>query len=693
MLLSVSPIPAFYFLIDGAEGYHPGRFYCAGVFQYHYLLLSIPPSIADFNQAIERTFMKIRQTIIVCLTVSMLADVLQANENQKPIVIGNEVVVTATRSEQLGVVTPISISVVTAEDIALTGASSLTQVLRSQPGIQINDNIGDGSRASITMRGFGSNNVNNILIVVDGRKLNNPTLEAPLLSSVALKDVERIEILQGSGGVLFGDQAVGGVINIITKRPEERQFYASTGIGSDNLRVATFSASQGFDNGIAYRFSGEKKKADNYRDHNEQNYRNLFGLISYEAGWGDLFYERHDIDDQLELPSFLTNAEISENRRQSTNSGNFSNQDSTIDRLGFSYDLTESLTFDTDYSIRNSDGLISFGTPARQDTQVKIFGGRLLGDWDTQRGKWLLTLGYESVDSDYQRSTFVDWEQQQQSIYGQLVIPVFTDIALAVGARTTDVEDRDLVNNVENDDSESATEIGISYDILPSMSVFLRRAESFRFANIDENGFTLPSVDFLTPQTSTSIEAGLEYSAAEFTLNLLAYDMDIDDELYFDNLDFVNVNLDQSNRRGIIIEAYYDISPSLTVSGSYSRTEATYRAGNFEGNDVPFVPERTGVIGFNYTLTPTLTFYADAIYTGRRFPASDDANASDRLGGYTIYNVNLGYNADPYSRDQAWSANMRVNNLTGKEYSGFSFASGGYPAPKRTIELNIGYHF
>ena len=161
--------------------------------------------------------MKIRQTITLFLTVSVIANVLQANENQNSIVIGDEVVVTATRSEQLGVVTPTSISVVTAEDIALTGASSLTEVLRSQAGIQINDNIGNGSRASVTMRGFGSNNVNNILIVVDGRKLNNPTLEAPLLSSVALKDVERIEILQGSGGVLFGDQAVGGVINIITR--------------------------------------------------------------------------------------------------------------------------------------------------------------------------------------------------------------------------------------------------------------------------------------------------------------------------------------------------------------------------------------------------------------------------------------------------------------------------------------------
>ena len=642
--------------------------------------------------------MKIRQIVILLLTLTVYVRALHANEDN--VVIGNEVVVTATRSEQLGVVTPISISVVTAEDIALTGASSLTEVLRSQAGIQINDNIGNGSRASVTMRGFGSNNVNNILIVVDGRKLNNPTLEAPLLSSVALKDVERIEILQGSGGVLFGDQAVGGVINIITKRPGQQQFYINTGVGSDNLRVATFSTSQGFDNGVAYRFSGEKKRADNYRDNNEQDYHNLFGLVSYEAGWGNIFYERHDIDDELELPGSLTDAQINENRRQTINSGDFSNQDVIVDRFGFSYHLSKQVVFDTDYSIRDSDGdsLVSFAgvpTSTKQDTRLKILGARLLGDWDMQRGKLLLTLGYEDINGDHQNDAFgdTDWEQGQQSVYGQLVIPLFEDIALALGARKTDVEDKDLVDDTKNNDSENATEIGVSYDLSAQTSVFFRRAESFRFANIDENGFTLPSVDFLAPQTSTSIEAGYEYNTTDFLLKVLGYDMDIEDELYYDSDAFANVNLDESNRKGVIIEAYYDITPSLSLNGSYSRTKATYKSGSFEGNDVPFVPEQTAVLGLNYTLTSTINLYADAIYTGRRFRADDNDNASDQLGGYTIYNINLGYNTHPDWQDAAWSANVRVNNIFGKEYSGLSSIFGVYPAPKAAIEVNVGYHF
>lgn len=647
--------------------------------------------------------MKLRYLPAIAVVISILTHELNADD----IATSDEIIVTATRSEQSGTVTPTIISVITAADIAMTGARSLTEVLRSGAGLQIKDNIGNGSRASVSMRGFGSNSVNNILITVDGRKLNNPTLEAPLLSAIALKDVERIEILQGSGGVLFGDQAVGGVINIITKRPAQQQFYAQAGIGSDHLRFAQLSSSQKFDNGLAYRWSGENKKADNYRDNNEQDYHHWLGLVSYEGDWGAIFYEYQDIEDELELPGFLTHAEINENRRQSNNPGYFSDQDVTIHRLGLSYHLPQSLfqqwTFDSDYSVRNSDGLVSFGNAARQDTRVAILGARLLGAWETERGRWLSTLGYENIDSDYDSElTSADWRQTQQSFYGQLVAPIFDGATLAIGGRKTDNEDKNLAMDSRSKASEHATEIGLVYHLSDAQQIFIRRAEGFRFANIDENADTLPSVDFLAPQTSTSIEVGYEYHGLNLALKILGYRMDIDDELYYDaavtnpgSLFGVgaNTNLESSNRRGIIVETGYDISSSLHLKSSYSQVDATYKSGSFDGSTIPFVPEQTAMVGLAYLLTPSVSLYIDALYTGRRFAASDEANLSNKLGSYTVYNLHLGYNADPDRQHATWSANVRINNLTGKAYSGFSFASGGYPAPQTTVEMTVGYHF
>ena len=123
------------------------------------------------------------------------------------------VVVSAARTQQSVLTTPASITVITREQIEASRARHIHEVLRSQGGVQIRDLYGDGSRATVDMRGFGETAGSNTLILVDGRRLNNPDIATPDLNSIALEDVERIEIVQGSAGVLFGDQAVGGVIN------------------------------------------------------------------------------------------------------------------------------------------------------------------------------------------------------------------------------------------------------------------------------------------------------------------------------------------------------------------------------------------------------------------------------------------------------------------------------------------------
>ena len=142
------------------------------------------------------------------------------------------IIVTATRSAQSIVTTPSTISIITSEDIEKSGASQLTEILNSHASIQINDLYGTGNRATISMRGFAGNAKSNVQILVDGRRLNNPDLAAADLSGISLKDVKQIEIIQGSAGALFGDQAVGGVINIITKEPGKYSDYVEVEIGS-----------------------------------------------------------------------------------------------------------------------------------------------------------------------------------------------------------------------------------------------------------------------------------------------------------------------------------------------------------------------------------------------------------------------------------------------------------------------------
>ncbi|MBE9568428.1 MAG: TonB-dependent receptor, partial [Proteobacteria bacterium] len=178
------------------------------------------------------------------------------------------VIVSAARTAQSTLTTPASIKVISRQQIENSGASHVVEVLRGQGGVQIKDLYGDGSRATVDMRGFGNSAGSNTLILIDGRRLNNPDIGSPDLNSIALDDVEQIEVVQGSAGVLFGDQAVGGVINIITRKPGALRHSLKLSAGSYNTINVHAMTSQALDNGINYRVSLDARESDNYRDHN-----------------------------------------------------------------------------------------------------------------------------------------------------------------------------------------------------------------------------------------------------------------------------------------------------------------------------------------------------------------------------------------------------------------------------------------
>jgi iron complex outermembrane recepter protein len=612
----------------------------------------------------------------------------------EPKQVPEQVIVTGTRSEQPRVQIPASIQVVTADQIRLSGASSLVQVLNAQPGIQINDAIGNGGRgASISMRGFGENNVNNVLVLVDGRKLNNPFLSGPNLASIAMKDIERVEIIQGSAGTLYGDQATGGVINIITKRPEAMSAHIETEIGTDDLLATRGSVSQGFDNGLSYRVSAEKKTADNYRDNNESKYTNFLTNVGYENQRFRVFAEASQVEDELNLPGSLNRASIRQNRRQTFSPDEYIDQDTKAVRLGGHVVLSENWKMAAEYADRDveSEGIFFFSS-GDDSTRIKTFNPRLLGEIDTANGKLLITTGIDLQKSEYLSTfTFTDTDSTQDisDAYAQVVIPVLEAVKLTVGGRYTELDEANKI--IETDASDSATvyQIGAAYQVSDSTRLFLRRDEGFRWATIEENAFSpLAAGEILKPQESTSWELGVETQLNAISLSAVVYALSMDNELYFDPVDFVNNNLEESDREGIVLDARWKLSSKVSLMANYSYVDAEIGAGLYSGNAVPFVAEQTANIIASYQINESWSVYFDAQYTGNRYPLHDDANEFGELGGYTLLNANIRWD---------WShlyVNLRADNLTGKEYERFtSRYDYAYPSAEEQFLLTVGYNF
>ncbi|PTL83996.1 TonB-dependent receptor domain-containing protein [Vitiosangium sp. GDMCC 1.1324] len=175
-----------------------------------------------------------------------------------------ERVVTASRRAQSSLEAPNATSVITAEDIRLSGATSLPELLRRVPGAEVMM-MGPGS-ANVSLRGFNQRIANKVLVLVDGRTEYQDFLGMTLWSSipVELDDIERIEVIRGPGSALYGANAMLGVVNIITRPPGTGPRARFQGqLGNGNAAGGSF-VSHGGSGALRYRASAAYSQVDKW---------------------------------------------------------------------------------------------------------------------------------------------------------------------------------------------------------------------------------------------------------------------------------------------------------------------------------------------------------------------------------------------------------------------------------------------
>jgi len=622
------------------------------------------------------------------------------------------VVVSGIRSEQSTVTVPASISTITREEIEASGAQQLVDVLRGQGAVQVFDAFGDGSRAQVGMRGFGETANANTLVLVDGRRLNNSDIGPPDLNTIALQDIERIEIIQGSAGTLFGDQAVGGVINIITRTPRRFTASAEAGFGDHARRVVRARLADQVTDQLAYRVSVEEIQSNNFRDHNEKRQSNYFGRVDLTHSRGSLFAELQRSDEVLELPGGLTRAQLEQDRRQAAPF--FLNDEletqTRVARTGLDQQLYGPWTLEVELSHREEDTrgtffASDFATDRRQNEVTP----RLIGIYPFEHGDLTLTLGSDVRIADFElRSPAVgatDNRQDVQAVYGQAVIPVLPGLSLTAGARKAWVEN-DLTttnpfglpafpNGVEIDDDVFVAEVGVSYRPTPEWRLFARRDGNFRFAKADEQSFTVPGQTGLDTQEGVSYEFGAEWQRGGHRFKLVGFRLDLDDEIVFDPtvtgpspfIAGANVNLDSTVRYGLVAEGGWQAHERLRLSADVTFTQAEFDSGGLDGNDVPFVSDVVSRVAADAQLTDYLHAQAEVQTVSDRFLIGDNLNAFPQVDGYTVLNLAVDY------RYRGWEVKARVNNVTGKEFVDFASPFSFFPAPERNFWLTVGYKY
>lgn len=613
-----------------------------------------------------------------------------------------EALITAQRFSASIDTAPINVTVLTEQDIEKSGASNVAQLLSTEAGIHVRDLFGvGGAKASVDMGGFGATGGQNALILLNGRRLNDVDLSGANLSLIALNNVARVEIIHGSGTVLYGDNAVGGVINIVTKSGlDSSASSASLTAGSfDTLRGDVLARGKRGDDG--WLVSADVHSSNGYRDNSGFDNATVAGewtRLKGENLWGTRFDAGKE---DLELPGALNEPEYqADPTTSSTSSVEHSNQDQ------FSVEgFLNGPVYAGELAYRQKDQHAQlFGTTDATLTTLSLTprARRTYGRHELIAGVDLYQSELEAK-ADFAALGALNTSDASRDSYGIYLSDTVTLAAhsqVQLGWRTQrvtlDVRNRDELTGTTTPANRADDLEGwdVTYRFTPNkqLSGYLRAARSFRAPVLDEIwSYFAGSITLLDPQKGDHWEAGARYNwTAATTFDLTLARIDNEREIGFDLATFTNVNLDPTRHDSLRLGLTTQASERTRLRASYSYQDATFRSGTYSGKTVPEVPESRLSLNIDHTLRDKWVGILGLNYVGERYFGNDFANVGKQMSDYIWVTAALD------GHRGAWGMRLSIDNLFDEDTAdqGFynSFATNPYyyyPLPERSYALRI----
>lgn len=570
-----------------------------------------------------------------------------------------EVVVTSSRTPQSTKTVTGDITVIERDEIERLSGSGIVDLLKLQPGIQILTNGGMGTAASVYMRGT---NADQLVVLVDGIRVNSATTGTTAFENLPLSVIDRIEILRGPASSLYGSDAIGGVIQIFTRRSKSDKtlFYGSVGAGSYD----TYTSSAGLNSQYkALQFGAQissydtrgisaRKNPPLAKDKDRDGYSNLGGSAYATLN----IAEGHS----LSLNFFGSDGK---NHYDSnlTKIGGFDSY-STMHQQAYSATLKDKInqywTSTLKYGM-GQDKSFTFEQPTRQ-TKFDTEQTQITWQHDLTLPIGVLTLAYDRLEQNILTSTNgirnIDRTRNNDS-FTLGYVGQYESHSTQLSLR-------------EDHNTQYGTfvtgGIGYGYQLSSQLQVTAQYGSAFKAPTFNQLYYPNFGDPTLSPEKSDNLEASLRYQASNLQAKLTLFDNHIRDLIQNAGpvtttcgssfAGFCPINAGKVEIQGITAEmayaldSYWQLSGNLTVQSP--RVEAT-------DNLLARRSQRYGNLILQYK-SGDWDWSTEANAFSKRY---DNAANTTVLGGYVLLNSTLSYklNSD-------WKLQARANNILNKDY-------------------------
>lgn len=632
------------------------------------------------------------------------------------------IVVTASRMAQHDYKIAGNVTVINRAQIEASHAQNVPQVLQQVLGAFVYDQ-NTAKTSVLDIRGFGDTAMRNVLVLVNERRLNAVDTSGPDLMQIPVEAVDRIEVIRGAGSVLYGDNAVGGVVNIITKQ----------GTGDLSGRVGSYYGSydaQGADTEV----SGEWKNVSyflysKYAD--ERGYRQNSDVLAkdFNGRLGYKFSEKMSAgldfgwhEDSYDLPGGLTRAEIAAtSRRDSTNPADVAD---TKDRfMKLSFDVTpwpEDVylgRFVVDLHARKRDVFDSFsGWDTNRDIRTLGVAPKYIFDHTVfdREVNFVTGIDYYDTENDIvgsgSNTDDLTISKNEFGVYGFLEAEIFPKLFANGGTRFHKADyafsQRNVVRDEKKHPDEWVSMGGIKYEYGKGSTLHANAQQTFRFLATDEWYDTFAGLNTdLDQQTGIQYEAGIKHNFNDVALvSVTPYWMVNDNEIFFDPTNGFfgsNSNYDKTRRFGVEVGSNVDANrflkfsslDKLDVFANYTYQDARFAKGVNDGKEIPMTPHHQVASGIMAQFRDY--YHAGLIgrYAGVRFAINDTTNVTSQAKPYYVMDVKLSYDRD------LLEIYVTINNILNKQYSSYVVKSASstvkdeFPAPETNFMAGVNLKF